>query len=892
MKLHALLTVICLAWLFAWPAAARAEDDISRPFAPWMVLSQDMRSNMPALEEERGRESASRMRRKDASIPSAPVLTPQDTAAVIENIYAAEGAAPFAVSPAEKEYARRADQSLTQFGYDLLGATRSKDGAKEKGKADDANEKESGDKFAMPAGAVQDDFVLSIGDRLTVTFRGQRHDSKSYAVDSEGRLIIDELPPITAAGRTVGALRAELEEQAGRLYNTNIYVSLDAVRQVNVLVVGHTEKPGRQTLTVFHTVLDALAEAGGVQKTGSLRQIKLVRGGRSTVIDLYSLLIHDSTLLDISLRDGDRIIVPPLGPTVAIAGGVQRPGIYEILPPPGGQEDMPAISGEGQRLTLEDMLTLAGGVLSPGQNRFMKLGLTSDGRETVDEITDPTAAAFGAGSILVVAPSDEKRTGTVELTGHTRQPGIHALKQASSLSALLPDDSVFGPDIYPLVGVIERTDKKQLTPQLIAFPPLQVVEGSFDRKLQDGDIVHLFSMAQIRALQKKTPKNGQDGVHLASFTAHQVKDGADGKKADDMDDDEREEDDQSMMSFLTERSAFIRGAVRHEGAWPVADGATLENLIAVAGGFNLEASMDNIEIISRLQGKGHQDNGRSGTQRITVSYHDTDPSSVQIGPGDSVRVNQKFKRVTENSVLIIGEVDNPGRYDLTAGDKMSDLLERAGGLTRQAYPEGAIFSRESERRAEESRFRAQAQDLELRLAAALDKDKEEQDPNAIATVQGLVSQLRQAEAVGRITVESDPGKLAAQPELDILLEPGDRIYIPRRPLTVRVAGEILSPASLQFRKDKEPRDYIAEAGGFSWNADKDRVFVLYPDGSAQPLQVNAWNNTPVFVPPGSTIVVPRDPKPFDFIQTAKDVSQIISNLAITGIFLDDLKDGD
>ncbi|HEY8189134.1 MAG TPA: SLBB domain-containing protein, partial [Micavibrio sp.] len=304
-----------------------------------------------------------------------------------------------------------------------------------------------------------------------------------------------------------------------------------------------------------------------------------------------------------------------------------------------------------------------------------------------------------------------------------------------------------------------------------------------------------------------------------------------------------------------------------------------------------EANTSNIEVTSKLQGENGQSDGRSGTQRIAVNVRETDPGEVKIGPGDSVRVNQKFHKIADNSVMIIGEVEHPGRYDLTPGDKMSDLLRRAGGLTQQAYPDGAIFSRENERRAEESRFRAQAQDLEVKLAAAMSQ-KEEPDENKIAAVQGLVTQLRGAEALGRITVESDPAMLAVQPELDILLEAGDRVYIPKRPLTVRVAGEVLSPASLQFRKDKDPRDYIMQAGGFTFDSDKDRTFVIYPDGSAQPLLVNNWNHAPAMIPPGSTIVVPRDPKPFDFIQTAKDVSQILSNLAITGIFIDDIRSGD
>jgi hypothetical protein len=210
-------------------------------------------------------------------------------------------------------------------------------------------------------------------------------------------------------------------------------------------------------------------------------------------------------------------------------------------------------------------------------------------------------------------------------------------------------------------------------------------------------------------------------------------------------------------------------------------------------------------------------------------------------------------------------------------------------MTPQAYPPGAIFSRESERKAEEGRFRATARDLEQSLAAAMqDKDKAP-DASQIAMAQDLAAQLREVEAVGRITVETDPNVLAAQPELDMLLESGDRVYVPRRPLTVKVNGEVLSPAALQFRSSKDARDYIAEAGGFTYNADKDRVFVVYPDGSAQPLQVNAWNHLAVMIPPGSSIVVPRDPKPFNFIDTARDLSQILSNLAVTGIFLDDIR---
>lgn len=845
-----------LAVLALLPQTAKADSNLPRPFAPWMALEDHLTEKRPVpRESDMQRARAVQKMAAATKTPDVPVITPEDTLELIGQIYS-EAAQPSAL---ETAYSKRIVEELHQFGYDLFGTPEDQ---KEKDKSENA----------LPAGAVQDDFLLNIGDRVNVTFRGQRDDNKTYTISSEGQLIVDDFPPLMAAGRGMGDVRAALEAEAEKMHNTQVFVSLESVRQVNVLVVGHVKKPGRQTLTVFNTVLDALMASGGVDKTGSLRQIKLVREGRSTIIDLYALLIHGSPIMDISLRDGDRIIIPPVGPTVAVAGGVKRPGIYEILPILRGMDEKP--QEKSQKLSLQDVLDLAGGVLNPGQNRFMKLGLTNDGRETVDEIRDSLKPALSDGAILMVAPSDEMRAGTVELQGETRQAGLHALDRAPTLSALINNEKVFGPDIYPLIGVIERWDENQLARQMVAFPPLLVLKGKFDRRLQDGDIVHLFSRRQIMALADKKEEAEETDSGSAAGTP-----------------DTDSIDDPVMTSFLRERAVFVRGAVREEGAWPVADGVTLDNVMAVSGGLALEANTGNIEVTSKLQGEGGQAGGRSGTRRIAVNLRDTDPGEVLIGPGDSVRVNQKFHKVADNSVLIIGEVDHPGRYDLMPGDKVSDLLRRAGGLTFQAYPDGAIFSRENERRAEESRFRAQAQELEVRLAAAMNQDKEPEE-GKIAAVQELVTQLRNAEAVGRITVETDPGVLSTQPELDMLLEPGDRVYIPKRPLTVRVAGEVLSPASLQFRKDKDARDYIMEAGGFTFDADKDRTFVIYPDGSAQPLLVNNWNHTPAMIPPGSTVIVPRDPKPFDFIQAAKDVSGILSNLAITGIFIDDIRKSD
>lgn len=743
----------------------------------------------------------------------------------------------------EAMYGVRTNEDLALFGYDLF----------------DGKEAPS---LRMPSGIVRDTYVLGQGDVLEITVRGQENTRKTYEINAQGMLPTDTFKPVSAAGKTIGDVRAALEREAASLHNVALDIALTRARQMDVLVIGDVTKPGRKTLTPFHSVLDALQAAGGVKKTGSLRRIKLVRGGKSEFIDLYAVIMQSGSNADQSLRDGDRIIVPPIGPTVAVSGAVKRPAIYEIR--------------KGEHLSALELLGLAGGVIAPGSNRFLRLAVDSDGRENVEEIHEPGKRVFGDGGVLNVAQAKQKRSSNVTLSGHTRDPGEHDLNRAKTLGELIKSDRVFGDALYPLIGVIQRRDPKTLTTTLIEFSPSQVLQKNSDITLSEGDDVHLFSLPQIRKLGQNVAK--EPLLKRASYNPAAEKDTI---------------EDGTIASFLEERAAFVRGAVRQPGAYPVAAGTTLPALIAVAGGATVEANADNIELTSRMI-PVDEDADALGANRKNVSLNDLSSGKIVIAPGDTIRVNQKFNRVEDQSVQLLGEVKNPGRYDLLPGDTLLTLIERAGGLSDIAYPDGAIFSRASERRQEESRYKAQARDLEMKIAQSLrseDKDDKLNDAQ-VSAAQGIIAQLKDAKAVGRITVEADPGMLRSDPEQNILLEGGDKIYIPRRPLTVRVGGEVLSPAALQFRKGKNADTYIEEAGGTTYFADADRAFVVYPDGSAKPLSVSAWKQGITMVPPGSTIIVPRDPKPFNFLESAESITTILANIALTGFYLDDLGDDD
>lgn len=839
--LHLLITsLLCVTM----PYTVKAE--LPSPYAPWPQQNNRQKTIPHTQERDRSINTPGTALPSDRNYP-----TKEQNAF---DLYTADEQKPQPLSALEKIYAERLIDEPKQFGYDMF-----------------TNMDISS--YTAPMGAVQDGYVLGTGDELQITFTGGRVDQGEYKIDTHGMVQVTEFPPIPAAGRTIAQLRESINAHLQSFHNTQAYISLSSIRQISVLVVGNVKHPGRKSLSMFHTVLDALSLTGGVKKDGSLRRIKLVRNGRSTYIDIYALLMHGAPHIDMRLKDGDRIIIPPIGPTIAISGAVKRPGIYEIKQTLNGLSAHTKPNSE--KLNLNAVLDFAGGPLIPGQNRFLKLTLTSDGREIVTEIQDPFKKVFESGAILSVLKGTEKRSGTIELVGHTRRPGLHDLSQNKTLSELLSNEYILGDDIYPLIGVIERWNKTQLITQYISFPLRLVLNNEFDLKLHDNDAINLLSNSDISNIYANKQPNNPIQENQGQ-----------GSRFNDI----NIIDNPELKFFLKERSVTIRGAVRKPGSYPVSDGITLDNILAVAGGMTLEADTSNIEITSLYADTPIKGDGRNGKKRSTIDLNDISPAYVSITSGDSIRINQKFKTIAENNILIIGEVKHPGHYDLLPGDKVSDIIERAGGLSEQAYPAGSIFSRESERKAEEMRFRSAAHDMERRLAATVERDKDGPNATQIEMVRELAEELSTIEAVGRITVETNPAALLASPELDMYLEKGDRIYIPKRPLTVRVSGEILSPANLQFRKNKDPLDYIHEAGGFTYHADKNRTFVLFPDGSAQPLQVSNWNHRPIFIPPGSTVVIPRDPKPFDFIESAKEVGQILSNLAVTSVFIDDIRD--
>lgn len=868
-------------------------------------------------------------------------------------------------SPLERQYSQRGGRRLEQFGYDLRNERRQITNN-------------------LLNGSVPDDYILGIGDELVVTLRGQVNSTTSVRVDREGRIVLPNMVPVAAAGRRFGEFRDELTAQAQTAFiQTNVFVSVGSVRSIGVLVTGEVRAPGRYTLTSFSSLVDALSLADGIQKSGSLRSLKILRGSQVIAVDLYEVLLGSRAMNDLRLQDGDQIVVPAIGETVAIQGDVVRPGIYEL---------------KADQAGLSSVLTLAGGAQRSRGNRIDILRLDKSGRNQVIRDAGGSAKVLAGDIVTVELPRD-----AFALEGAAEMPGSRGLAQSKTLRDVIGEPYVLSANPYLPLAVIDTEDPVTRQRRYVPVDLQRVMDGSMNVSLRERDRVIVLSQADVRYLgsadvqavlrgeqppsvklavdrtitgeklaiagatslpvdemgSRPTSQAGQSrrttdraaGTGFDAYEAYQQDrdrqlltprdDFQDGRESDGtgrprrligtyqdptnptgvrlvesdvecgglqtlaslaseglqqryavaMRTGSRQLADTSvidirscprifhrhpdLLPFLLEYAISIEGEVRFPGVYPVVPGAKADTVLKAVGGVTLDADSDAVEMTS-VQGER--------TDNMSLRQL----GQATLNPGDVVRIAARVAKREVGVVKVTGEVLRPGRYDIKRGERLSDLLRRVDGLTPEAYPYGAVFTRDRVREAEEAGFRRAALELEQSIPsvmASASGQEAEQARQALPFLQSLIASLKATRAVGRVVVEVDPTVLAARPEMDFVLEPGDELIIPKRPSHVTVSGEVLNAGSVMFKSGKTARDYIKMAGGVTSSAEESDAFVIYPNGESEPLSLGRFSDGSIPIPPGSTIVVPRDPQPFNFLTMTRTVVGLLSDLALSAASL-------
>lgn len=822
-----------------------------------------------------------------------------------------------ASSRLEQLYSARAGRPLKQIGYDIFGVPSTVP--------------------SMQIGAVQDTYVLGPGDIIDVVLRGHEISEYRVTVDRDGRVILPNLEPVAAAGRTFGQVREELAQRiASAFINTKSYISIATVRQISVLVTGEVNAPGVRTLSGLNTPIDALLLSGGVRKTGSLRNILIVRGGRTIKLDLYGVLATGNAASIGNLTDGDRVVVPPLDGTVAVAGLVRRQGIYEL---------------SGGAASADALVRLAGGVEIAGNYRLSKVELERNGTTRLVPISGGTTIRNG--EILFVDQNIDVSLERTTVQGAVKLPGILPLGRTATVSSMIRGAQDLLPNAYTPFAVIVHRDPTTNFRNLRGFSLQRAFDHTLDPKLTHDDVVYVFTVGEIRLLAaaavaqldaqqtavsgaasnltstgtsalnpppapttsapatgsmptstsssdtidpRIAAMNGQDTSATTVALAQAQTISAQDQYAPTNTNASTVSADQppakiaanlgvtqdALIRVARDYLVWVLGQVRDPGPYLAPQGTTLAEMMQAAGDVQLQADLSWVEVTSTeidpLSGTSH-------TVRRAYKGQGDDFARVSLRPLDVIRLRAVFSDRADGRVVVAGEVRYPGTFDITRGERLSSLLDRAGGVTDEAYPYGAIFTRLSAAISEKEGNQRAARSLESAAVALATAPGMPGTPpvssSSLAYLSQLAASLRTTPVLGRITVTADPATLRLKPELDIMLEPGDTIYIPKRPSTVTVTGEVLNSGSFQQMGDYNVNSYIDLAGGTTQDSDDSRIFIIYPDGTAQPAHRGWLSFHSALLPPGSTIVVPRDPRPFNTMQFLINVSDIASKLAIT-----------
>ncbi len=671
------------------------------------------------------------------------------------------------------------------------------------------------------------------------------------------------------------------------------------VRADSLFLSGHVETPGARPFT--QRLADLIKQRDLPPDLYRPLAVLLRRnraGGAAEMraVDLGEMLAGRS---DIPSQDGDELVL--LG-DADIAFLRSRSVLSQFAPGPETGENCPGLRSLAAALTANPAGPLAAGPLALAarelagpalpcptlfmekpdllpfllsQSAFLRQGALRPGPYPILPDTKLSLIAPIAGTIVPIEGVDRRlQPGEVvdiggdgvSLSGAVRQPGLRPLATAGSLSSLLGNGAPLRSDAYGLVAILDRFDSASIARHKILFTPAEVVAGHFDLRLRDGDRITILSRDQVRLA---FPSPEQEAVPIPEqkpVERRKMQEAAPTPLAPD------------IRSLLTERLIGVRGGVVMPGDYPVAGPLPLATLLRAAGGLRDEADPNRVELVP-------PQSAEAPTSLLTGGVGAERP----IRPGEAVRVTLRRRPTELRSVMVAGEVMEPGGFDLAPGEKLSSLLARAGGLTPHAYPAGAIFTRESARVAEEEGLRRAAREMDRELAQMLG-GKNPPDPQRVALARQLADELRSTSGLGRITVQIDPEILASRPELDITLQAGDRLYIPKRPATVTVAGEVLAPASLLFDPQKQAEDYLREAGGLTRFADDDRIFLIHPDGSAEPLSQPRGRHGRVPVTPGAMLVVPRDAEPLEILPLAQSITTILSQIAFSAAAIASISD--
>ena len=648
-------------------------------------------------------------------------------------------------------------------------------------------------------------YKIGPGDEVIIDIWGDNQTNIRAEVSPDGTITILDLGLVNINGMTVSEADSYLRRKLGQIYSVDgedakseIKLTLGNIRSIQVNVLGEVSVPGTYSLSALSNIYHALYRAGGVSDIGSLRDIQLIRNGKKVAsVDVYDFIFRGKTPEDITLEEGDIIVVPAYGKLVDITGNVKRPMKYEMK----DQE------------TVQNLLEYSGGFAGNAYKDNISVVRHNGKENEVYTVDAPDYASFVLedSDSLSVGKMLDRYANRLEIKGAVYRPGIYQLGNGvNTLSQLIAKaDGLMG-DAFTNRGLITR-EREDYTLETIPFDVKALLEGSIsDIELKKNDVVYIPSI-------------------------HDLND----------------------FGTIT-----VEGEVANPGMILFADNTTLEDAIMQAGGLLESASTVKVDVSRRIKDSKSTDQTENIAEMFTITFKDGYVIDGEAGfvlqPYDYVYVRKSPSYVEQTSIEVRGEVVFPGAYTMTKrSERLSDLVEKAGGINQWAYVKGARLARKLS--AEEK----------TRMRSTLDVVQSAKD--------SIDTELLNIEETYFVGIDLEKALANPGGEADLVLREGDILLVPQYNNTVRISGNVLYPNTVTYSPTMTVNKYVEQAGGYGFRSKKSKAYIVYMNGTV----ARARRYAKGVIQPGCEIVVPKKRDKDGSLQEILGIATTATSLATT-----------
>ena len=745
------------------------------------------------------------------------------------------------LSPIEKLFNGKESEitgtPLQQVGYDLFTSTTSS--------------------VNGTAGKFDNNYKLSIGEKVNVYLYGDSIDVMAISganllnpntkteVDSKGSIFIQGVGLVKAENRTISEVENEANRLASQKYKSiKVKLTVASGQEFSVFVYGQVNRPGKILVGNNSSIIDALNAAGGVKKTGTLRNITYTSNNKSKNVDIYKALFsgNDDGII---LRPNDKIFVDRIGDVVAIKNGVTVPGIYEIK------------NGEN----LQKIITFAGGLLPATQVTEVTLtGYDANSKQrTAENIAwnEAKNTKLKSGDAVEFRELYNTAENIVTIQGNVKHPATYAYKEGMRLSDILKSEDELLEETFINQAVIRRISGKDNSIETIPVFLKEFFAGMNDPVLKPKDIINVYKNTNSMFVDVygcvNIPK------HL-TYTSNMMLN-----------------DVMTDIQFL-ESDVDVKDTEDTKEPEIAYKGSVEENDVQLAGGTansNKLIPAENVAV---------EITSTDGTTQVYYLYdimiNSDRIKTIPIMPEDKIFFRTLRGNEVMKTVKVSGFVKKPGVFTFVEGKRLKDMIEMAGGLTSEADLRGVVFKRTNlQGKQVELAHKNNERDIKLiegRMASAYKPTEGDQKSKMEMLEMLKADDLTLATKYnGQIALNIKSNDLDKIRDLDnIEVQDGDDIYIPRTSNHVSVIGEVYNEQSFVYKKGSNAKYYIKEVGGYTPNANKFRLYKVSVNGRAEKISNHSD------IEPGDTIVVPRRIAGNDWITPVCDTLKGIASIIV------------